>query len=120
MMAWLRLDDSFSTHPKILALTDAEFRVWIRLLCHCARHRRSVVDAATRRELRGLGPRRIARFVSLGLLDELAPGAYAVHEWTQFQPKDPTAAARKARWRGRVTSVANGRSDTASARHPAL
>jgi hypothetical protein len=59
------------------------------------------VNAATQRELRGLGPKKIARFVSLGLLDELEPGSWEVHEWAKYQPNDPTAAERKRRWRAR-------------------
>src|SRR4051794_24106180 len=35
-MAWLRLDDGFAGRPAIVNLTDREFRLFIRLLCHCA------------------------------------------------------------------------------------
>jgi hypothetical protein len=99
-MAWLRLDDGFAGHPKIAALTDGEFRVWLRLLCHCARYKRPTVDALTRREVTGLSAKKVTRFIALGLLDEAGDGSFVVHDWIRFQPKDPTAAERKARSRG--------------------
>ena len=67
VMAWLRFDDGFAGHPKIAALTDSEFRMWLLLLCHCARYRRPTVDALTRREVPGLSPKKLVRFVELGL-----------------------------------------------------
>jgi hypothetical protein len=100
-MPWLRLDDGFASRPDVAALTNGEFRLWVRLLCHCARYRDPSVDATTWREVRGLTARRIRRFVALGLLDEDA-GSYAINDWKRFQPNDPTAAERKARWRARI------------------
>ncbi len=32
---------------------------------------------------------KIGRFVSLGLLDEVGPGLYEVHNWEGYQPSDP-------------------------------
>lgn len=37
-MSWLKLDDNFADHPKVLGLSDAAFRVHIKALCYCARH----------------------------------------------------------------------------------
>jgi hypothetical protein len=44
----------------------------------------------------------MARFIDLGLLDAVEGGAWEVHDWTTFQPNDPTAAERKARWRAGI------------------
>ena len=83
----LRLDDGFAAEPTIAALTDGEFRLWLRVLCHCARYKQPAVTTATRREVRGLGPHRIERFVSLGLLQEAERGSYKINDWTKFQPR---------------------------------
>ena len=37
-MAWVKLDDSAMDHPKILLLTDAQFRLWMKGLCYCQKH----------------------------------------------------------------------------------
>jgi hypothetical protein len=34
-MAWVRIDDGAMQHPKILALSDSAFRLWVRGLCYC-------------------------------------------------------------------------------------
>jgi hypothetical protein len=100
-MAWLRLDDGFADHPKIDAPTNAELRVWLRVLCQCARLSCPTVDVHTRRDVRGLSGRRISRFVEVGLLDEIEAGSFEVHAWTTLQPRDPTADQRQARSRAR-------------------
>ena len=37
-MSWVRLDDSFCDHPKILAIGPIGIAIQIRALCYCARH----------------------------------------------------------------------------------
>jgi hypothetical protein len=56
-----------------------------------------------------LSAKKIARYVSLGLLDQAADGPFVVHDWIRFQPKDPTAAERKARSRARRRESAETR-----------
>jgi hypothetical protein len=105
-MAWLRIDDGFASHPKLAALTDKQFRVWMRLLCYCAKHRDPSVDEVARREVPGLDFRAISRFSSLGLLDPQGE-EWEIHDWITYLPKDATNAARQARWRSRVTALRN-------------
>lgn len=35
-MSWLRIDDGFSRHPKVTALTHRERWTWLDVLCYCA------------------------------------------------------------------------------------
>lgn len=37
-MSWVRLDDKAMDHPKILLLTDSQFRLWIKGLCYAQKH----------------------------------------------------------------------------------
>lgn len=97
-MSWLRVDDAFTSNSKIAQLTDAEFRVWMRLLCHCARAKDPTVDAATMNEVAGLTKARVSLFASLGVIDEIG-SSWVVHDWQQYQPKDATGAERQAKWR---------------------
>jgi hypothetical protein len=97
-VAWLRLDDGFASHPKIAALTDRELRIWLRILCWCSRHGDPTVDGIAINEVRGLSARTVQRYVDLELLDQEG-AAHVVHDWTHYQPKDPTGAERQAKWR---------------------
>lgn len=99
-MAWLRIDDGFAFHPKIAALSDRELRVWMRLLCYCARHSDPSVDAVTRQEVVGLTSSVMASLIRLELLDE-SGSDWEVHDWEHYAPKDMTGAERQARWRSR-------------------
>ena len=99
-MAWLRIDDGFASHPKIACLTDRELRVWMRLLCYCAKTRDPSVDDVTRREVPGLTAKVVLRFATVGLLDNHGHGL-EIHDWLHYLPKDATNAERQARWRAR-------------------
>ena len=37
-MGWVRLDDNFADHPKVIALSDSSFRLYIEGLCYANRH----------------------------------------------------------------------------------
>lgn len=98
-MAWLRLDDQFDQHPKVELLTDREFRVHVRVLCYCARYKtEGAVPLSVFTAVRGLTLRVKDRFLALGLWDE-RDGNLFVHNFEKYNPRDPTKAARQARWR---------------------
>jgi hypothetical protein len=104
-MAWLRIDDGFISNKKIAQLTDLELRVWLRVLCFSAEHRRQrrgLLTTADRREIAGLSKAKVERFRSLGLLDRSGnSGDVAVHDFEQYNPTDNTAAERKRKERER-------------------
>lgn len=72
-MSWLRIDDTMMENPKIEALTDRQLRVWLRLLCYCARQRNGGELPPTRTQraqlVPGLTPTLIAKLANLGLID---------------------------------------------------
>ncbi len=107
-MSWLRIDDGFTSNGKIAQLTDREFRVWMRLLCHCARSHDPTVDRPAMNEVAGLSPQFIARIAALELVDKVG-GTFEVHDWERYQPNDSTGADRQARWRSRRNALSNGR-----------
>lgn len=37
-MAWIKIDDSFPDHPKVVGLSDSAFRVHISGLCYCGKY----------------------------------------------------------------------------------
>lgn len=111
-MSWLKLDDGFASHPKINALTDREFRVWMRVLCWCARYKTGEIKGAIH-EIPGL-KQALPKLFSTGLI-EGENGMVEVHDWAHYQPKDPTGAERQARFRN---GESNGFSNGSLARAP--
>ena len=106
-MAWLRIDDGFAAHPKIAALSDKDLRVWLRVLCYCAKHSDPTVDRVTRQEVPGLTRQVCDRFIGLELLD-VEDGSLVIHDWVEYQPRDATGAERQARWRAKRNGSRNG------------
>ncbi len=99
-MTWLRIHDGFTQNSKIAQLTDAQFRVWMRLLCYCGSSRDPTVDSVALREISGLDRRRVRTYLDLGLLDEIGDD-FEIHDWSKYMPKEEQNAARQAKWRGR-------------------
>lgn len=99
-MAWLRVDDGFDSHPKILALGSDQRRwTWTRILVYTCRYRSDLIPA----NITDSVPRATRSFlrecVELGLVDVTDSGAYVVHDWDDYQAGDPKKAARQRRWR---------------------
>lgn len=88
-MSWLRLDDAYDTHPKLLELSELERWRWTRVLLYCARHRTE--GKVTVGVLRELGA---ARFVKKLLEQRLlifvclpdVGNVYLVNDWDEFNP----------------------------------
>ena len=98
-MIWLRIEPNFPRHPKIAALSDRHFRVWLRVLTNCADLENPQVNEATMRELPGLDSKAIERFAELRLLDRNGEG-WKVHDWEDYTPPE-SAAERMRRYRQR-------------------
>jgi hypothetical protein len=75
-------------------------RARTHLLGACARRRDPNVGAEAP-EIRGVTPRRLERFVEIGLL-EVVDAGYVISEWEGYFPRDFTAAERQRRCRERA------------------
>jgi len=98
-MGWLRLDDGYATHPKLLALaSDAERWAWTRLLLHAAQHRRPEVTTSLVDVHPLLGDLDfLEKCGRVGLLDEIKGGGWKIHDWEEFNPRRAQTAAERAR-----------------------
>lgn len=80
-MAWVKLDDRFPRHPKVLGLSDRAFRVFLESLCYCAEQLTdgelpvSVVKAAPRKA--------VAELLEAGLLDQEGD-VWKVHDYLAY------------------------------------
>lgn len=111
-MPWVRIDDNAIDHPKILALSDAAFRLWIRGLSHCRRFLTDgKIERAVLSQLPGVSKPRIRELLRVGLWEATETG-YVVHDYHQWNDsRDVILAARQdaqARRRGGRASVKPG------------
>lgn len=96
-MAWLRIDDGFTEHPKLLALTPRDRWTWLRILSYCARYRTSGrVPSSIGEAIAGVTPALLRRLLALGLLEpvENSVDEYRVHDFEVYNtPRNDEVAA---------------------------
>ncbi len=84
-MSWLRIDDGFTDHPKILSLTLAQRWTWLSILTYCARFdTEGRLPAGIGQVVRGASPSLLSRCHDLGLLDVDDGNEYVVHDWVIY------------------------------------
>ena len=88
-MTWLKLDDRFPRHPKVLSLSDRAFRAHVSGLCYCAEQLTDGVVEA------GIVDKRAAReLVGAGLWIEMPAGRHRIHDFLDYNPSKAEAMAR--------------------------
>lgn len=101
-MTWLRLDDAYPDHPKVLPLSDAAFRLDVTAKCWAAA--RATDGLITRSDLKVLAakleaPRGVARvvdnLVASGLWEVSGEG-WKLHDWLDYNPSAKEVAADRA------------------------
>lgn len=103
MMAWVKMDDQFFRHPKVLAAGRDARDLYLVGLCYCAQGltdgfipSQAVRVLAAEAEI-DTGPASAARLVDVGLW-EPTDGGYAIHDYHEYQPsKERVLATREAR-----------------------
>lgn len=95
-MAWLRVDDLFDTHPKIIALgTDERRWTWTRVLLYTCRYRSPIVPPGIAAVIPKATPTFLAACVQTGLLDEDEDGTMRVHDWREYNGSDSKLQVRE-------------------------
>ncbi len=122
-MSWVRLDDDFADHPKVLEAGNAAVGLFCRCLAYCAKHMTDGLIPAEVANLFG-SPRSIEALVTAGLWVQV-DGGYEVHDFLVYnksraQVKEERAknAERQRRWhqsRDR-NAVSNGVTNEAPSR----
>lgn len=102
-MPYAQIDTEALTHPKVLGLSDAAFRVWVASLAYCQRH---LTDGALPEAcLVALGVRVVPKMVEelLGrrLWDRTDDG-YQVHDYLQWNTSRAVVEQKRAEARGRM------------------
>lgn len=91
-MTWVRLDDNFPDHPKVLGLSDAAFRVEVAGICYAGRY-------LTDGWVPAPGTKRLAdELVKAGLWLPDGSG-FQLHDFLDYQESRAEAQARSERAR---------------------
>ncbi len=99
-MAWLRLDDGFTHHPKFEGWPPSRRWAWLEVMEYCARYNTrgripndlSLLPKSTTETL-------LKQAEEAGWIDHDPQGGRLIHDWPKYNPQDPGKAARQARWR---------------------
>ena len=113
-MAWVKIDDQFADHPKIIAVGPLAAWLYVCGLTYCGRYLtdgfipggqvRKLADVDNPSEL-------VAKLVAIGLWNEQEDG-YIVHDYLEYNPTaEEVKATRQARTEaGRRGGIASGKS----------
>lgn len=90
-MSWVRIDDGFADHPKIVKLNHLEFRLHIWGLCYCARHLTdgflaNVVPRGAHFVPRSDRRQRVINGLLEAGLWEQVEGGYIIRDYLDFNP----------------------------------
>jgi hypothetical protein len=121
-VSWLKLDDGFWSHPKIVGRSDAAFRLHINAMGYCAQHLTDgeLVEAV----LPTLYPRNVKKLVAELIAEgiwhgpdhdcpscpDVFRGRYYIHDFLQWNPSAEKVEGERAAARERMDRLRRGRS----------
>lgn len=94
-MPWVRIDENAMDHPKIGALPDGAFRLWVQGLAYCQKHLTDGVmpHHAVSRFL-AYSPKRRDTLIDAGLWDRVA-GGLLVHDYLAWNDSRADVVAKR-------------------------
>lgn len=87
-MSWIRFEDNFTEHPKVLAVSDAAFRLHVRAVAYASRLLTDgAISLAALRSLKsGKWGERLADELVGAKLWERHGDRYVIHDYLHYQP----------------------------------
>lgn len=136
-MSWFRIDDDFTAHPKVIALSDAALAMWMKCGCWAQRPQNQylggLIPAALLPEIAKL-PAKKARDLAKELVEANAGGTkefglwevrengWQFHDWDDYQPRETLTRAEAASLAGKKSAAVrrerNGTAQPSSNRTP--
>jgi len=106
---WWRFYNTAPDHPKILRLTDAQFRAWTILTCVASKLGGVIPDdmvliAMALRKTAGKARELVDALLAAILLDRVE-GGYVPHNWNEKQYKSDVSTERVKRFRKRKETL---------------
>ena len=84
-MTYIKLDDAFHLHPKVVRLSDAAYRLYVGMLCYCSSQLTDgIVPAMAIHSLHQRHRKPLEELQAAGLVDA-SGDAWAVHDYLQHQ-----------------------------------
>jgi len=119
-MAWFAVDDGMWAHPKMLDLSDAAFRLWVRAGAYSAQQLTDGIVTRGMLTVLGAKSRQCEELWAAGLWEKIADGGYQFHDWEDYQVSKADVLRRreadrkrKAAWRkAKVAQDDEGGSET--------
>jgi hypothetical protein len=107
-MAWVKLDDGFSDHPKVIEAGPLAAWLFVRALCYASKHLTDgFISHAAVDVLAGGGARKqVRRLLDAGLFKE-EPTGVRIHNYLKWQPLGAEVKARRAATLERVRKCRN-------------
>ena len=97
MTQWFRMYAEAMRNPKIISLSDRDFRTWVRLLSIASENNGKIPSAETCKTLLSMRLDHLLasfqRLVRSGLIDSLGD-CYEPHNWNKFQYKSDSSTER--------------------------
>jgi hypothetical protein len=120
-LVYFRIDDNAMSHPKIVALSDGAFRLWVAAGTHSMKYLTDgfVAEGVVKSALHGK-PSRVRELVTpphgyeVGLWERV-PGGYQFHDWHDSQEAADTVIKRRDGARERMRERRGGSSRERSA-----
>src|SRR5262245_51136165 len=105
-MAWVRLDDGFTDHPKVIRAGEDAGWLFVAGLCYSGKHLtdgfipEGKVDTLTRKRQ----PGKLAdKLIEVGLWERV-DGGYQVHDYLQWNPRGEVVKKKQEETRQRVAA----------------
>jgi hypothetical protein len=93
-VTWVKLDDHFADHPKILGLSDRAYRAYVDGLCYCARYLTDgKIGGAPLKRL--TKPVVVTELTTAGLWEYNGDGV-VVHDYLEYQPSSAAILSKRA------------------------
>ncbi len=113
-MAWVKLDDRFYEHPKVMRLSARALRLHVFALCFAARNETNghIPEAAIKR-LMG-GPKQAAELVDAGLWEVNAVQSkngshdWTIHDYLKYNPSARQLEQRRRDAKRRMAQIRGG------------
>jgi len=102
-MAWIKIDDSFPDHPKVVGLSDKAFRVHINGLCYCGKY---LTDGKVPMKIAArFAEENMAVIAELSLaglwLEDLPNNGFIIHDYLAHQTSKDQVEIKRANLRER-------------------
>ena len=102
-MTWVKIDDTFPDHPRVVGLTDAAFRTHVAGLCYSARYLTdgSIPTSA----LRSIGTRKAATELEEAGLWARSDHGWLIRDYLDYNPSRADVEGKREAARVRMARV---------------